>query len=112
MSSNVSKWSILDIIIYYQPTCSRPYICLEPQSSHLLSFPIASRLSETMVARVQAPAPEFKATAVVEGAFKDISLADYLGKWYGFVHSNKIDCIFCLFLFLTGLLCFSTHCRL
>ncbi|KAF8139029.1 thioredoxin-like protein [Boletus edulis] len=34
-----------------------------------------------MVARVQRPAPAFKATAVVEGMFKDISLADYLGKW-------------------------------
>ncbi|KIK81443.1 hypothetical protein PAXRUDRAFT_832865 [Paxillus rubicundulus Ve08.2h10] len=34
-----------------------------------------------MVARVQRPAPAFKATAVVEGMFKDISLADYLGEW-------------------------------
>ncbi|KAF8555542.1 thioredoxin-like protein [Imleria badia] len=34
-----------------------------------------------MVARVQRPAPAFKATAVVEGMFKDISLADYLGQW-------------------------------
>ena len=35
-----------------------------------------------MVARVQRPAPAFKATAVVEGMFKDISLADYLGQWW------------------------------
>ncbi|KAF9234377.1 peroxiredoxin [Melanogaster broomeanus] len=34
-----------------------------------------------MVARVQRPAPAFKATAVVEGMFKDISLSDYLGEW-------------------------------
>ncbi|KIJ67445.1 hypothetical protein HYDPIDRAFT_25899 [Hydnomerulius pinastri MD-312] len=34
-----------------------------------------------MVARVQRPAPAFKATAVVEGLFKDISLSDYLGQW-------------------------------
>jgi len=34
-----------------------------------------------MVARVQRPAPAFKAAAVVEGMFKDISLADYLGEW-------------------------------
>ncbi|KAF9220705.1 peroxiredoxin [Gyrodon lividus] len=34
-----------------------------------------------MVARVQRPAPAFKATAVVEGMFKDITLADYLGQW-------------------------------
>ncbi|KAI1789852.1 peroxiredoxin [Ganoderma leucocontextum] len=34
-----------------------------------------------MVATVQKPAPAFKATAVVDGLFKDISLADYLGQW-------------------------------
>lgn len=35
-----------------------------------------------MVATVQKPAPEFKAPAVVEGQFRDISLSDYKGKWY------------------------------
>lgn len=30
---------------------------------------------------VQKPAPDFKATAVVNGDFKDISLNDYKGKW-------------------------------
>ncbi len=35
-----------------------------------------------MVATVQKPAPAFKATAVVDGLFKDISLQDYLGQWY------------------------------
>ncbi|KAL0948023.1 hypothetical protein HGRIS_010648 [Hohenbuehelia grisea] len=34
-----------------------------------------------MVALVQRPAPTFKAPAVVEGQFKDISLADYIGQW-------------------------------
>ena len=34
-----------------------------------------------MVATVQKPAPAFKATAVVDGLFQDISLSDYLGKW-------------------------------
>ncbi|KDQ07882.1 hypothetical protein BOTBODRAFT_139557 [Botryobasidium botryosum FD-172 SS1] len=34
-----------------------------------------------MVAIVQKPAPAFAATAVVESAFKKISLSDYLGKW-------------------------------
>lgn len=27
------------------------------------------------------PAPQFKGTAVVDGAFKEISLDDYKGKW-------------------------------
>ena len=35
----------------------------------------------TMVAIVQKPAPTFKAEAVVDGLFQDISLADYLGQW-------------------------------
>ncbi|KAI0740134.1 peroxiredoxin [Earliella scabrosa] len=34
-----------------------------------------------MVAVVQKPAPAFKATAVIDGLFKDISLQDYLGQW-------------------------------
>jgi peroxiredoxin (alkyl hydroperoxide reductase subunit C) len=35
-----------------------------------------------MVAIVQRSAPDFTATAVIEGQFKDISLSDFLGKWY------------------------------
>ncbi|CAL1701739.1 unnamed protein product [Somion occarium] len=34
-----------------------------------------------MVAQVQKPAPAFKAQAVEEGLFKEVSLSDYLGKW-------------------------------
>ncbi|KAJ7075295.1 2-cysteine peroxiredoxin [Mycena belliarum] len=34
-----------------------------------------------MVALVQRPAPAFTAPVVVDGAFEDISLSDYLGKW-------------------------------
>ena len=34
-----------------------------------------------MPAQVQSKAPDFKATAVVGKQFKDISLADYKGKW-------------------------------
>ena len=37
-----------------------------------------------MPALVQRPAPTFKAEAVVDGMFIDISLADYLGQWYVF----------------------------
>lgn len=33
------------------------------------------------VAAVRSPAPNFKATAVVDGKFKEISLKDYAGKW-------------------------------
>ncbi|KAG5678956.1 hypothetical protein PVAND_008574 [Polypedilum vanderplanki] len=34
-----------------------------------------------MAPALQKPAPEFKATAVVNGSFKEISLADYKGKY-------------------------------
>ncbi|THU82389.1 thioredoxin-like protein [Dendrothele bispora CBS 962.96] len=34
-----------------------------------------------MVALVQRPAPAFKASAVVDGLFQEVSLSDYLGKW-------------------------------
>ena len=34
-----------------------------------------------MAARVQHTAPDFKATAVIDGDFKDISLSDYRGKY-------------------------------
>ena len=35
-----------------------------------------------MVALIQRPAPTFKAEAVVDGLFHDVSLTDYLGQWY------------------------------
>ena len=44
-------------------------------------FFTAVRLS---AARVQHPAPEFKATAVVEGQFKEIQLSDFKGKYLVF----------------------------
>ena len=35
-----------------------------------------------MSALVQRPAPTFKAAAVVGSVFQEISLTDFLGKWY------------------------------
>ncbi len=34
-----------------------------------------------MVARVGSPAPDFEATAYVDGAFKNVKLSDYKGQW-------------------------------
>ncbi|KAK0475010.1 thioredoxin-like protein [Armillaria luteobubalina] len=34
-----------------------------------------------MVALIQRPAPTFKAAAVIDGLFEDVSLTDYLGQW-------------------------------
>ncbi len=35
----------------------------------------------TLAPRVTAPAPDFKAKAVVDGAFKDVCLSDYKGRY-------------------------------
>ena len=34
-----------------------------------------------MIARVGKPAPDFEASAFVDGGFKNIKLSDYTGKW-------------------------------
>jgi len=34
-----------------------------------------------MIARVGKPAPDFEASAFVDGGFKNIKLSDYHGKW-------------------------------
>ena len=38
-------------------------------------------MSSTRFPQIGKPAPDFKGTAVVNGAFKDISLSDYRGKY-------------------------------
>lgn len=35
----------------------------------------------TVETKIGKPAPNFKATAVVDGAFKEISISDYKGKY-------------------------------
>ena len=37
--------------------------------------------SASLSPRIQAPAPEFRAQAVVNGDFKEVSLSDYRGKY-------------------------------
>ncbi len=36
---------------------------------------------------IQSPAPTFTVTALVDGAFKQVSLSDYIGQWYTIFHS-------------------------
>jgi len=62
--------------------------CVEPAGG-----PIGSPVEETvtapevrkeapkMIARVGGPAPDFEATAYVDGDFKNIKLSDYKGQW-------------------------------
>lgn len=37
--------------------------------------------SETMTVKVGKPAPDFEASAYTDGAFENIKLSDYKGKW-------------------------------
>lgn len=52
---------------------------MSPRLPRLSSLSISA-----MSAFVQRPAPVFKTTAVVGSVFQDISLTDFLGKWYAF----------------------------
>ncbi len=36
---------------------------------------------ETMLARVGHPAPDFEASALLDGVFKNLKLSDFKGKW-------------------------------
>ncbi len=42
---------------------------------------IPTQEEQKMIARVGKPAPDFEATAFVNGGFKNIKLSDYKGKW-------------------------------
>jgi len=43
--------------------------------------PAAVERSSTMMARVGKPAPDFEASAYVNGGFENIKLSDYKGQW-------------------------------
>lgn len=48
---------------------------------YCLSFYLQNPVSNMAELRLTKPAPEFKGQAVVDGEFKDISLANYKGKY-------------------------------
>ena len=54
---------------------------LRPLTSSRTASAAFSTRSSMFSPRVQHPAPDFKAQAVVDGQFKEISLADYKGKY-------------------------------
>lgn len=45
-----------------------------------LEIPAGKEVTK-MMARVGKPAPDFEASAFVDGGFKNIKLSDYKGKW-------------------------------
>ena len=61
--------------------------CVEPAKGPIAAPGEQSRGGDhvgpasVITARVGQPAPDFEASAVVKGAFKNIRLSDYRGKW-------------------------------
>lgn len=62
--------------------------CVKPTKGPILPFsegPSAQssvvKEAPKMLARVGKPAPDFEATAFVNGGFKNVKLSDYKGKW-------------------------------
>jgi len=43
--------------------------------------PVTSKEVYKMVAKVGKPAPDFEASAFIDGGFKNIKLSDYKGQW-------------------------------
>jgi peroxiredoxin (alkyl hydroperoxide reductase subunit C) len=61
--------------------------CVKPARGPVLEapaekdVPTATKEVKMATARVGKPAPDFEASAFVEGGFKNIKLSDYRGKW-------------------------------
>jgi len=62
-------------------------------TNSILKSRFLSTTSKNFAAQVQKPAPAFKAQAVVDGQFKEVSLADYQGK-YVVVYFYPLDFTF------------------
>jgi peroxiredoxin (alkyl hydroperoxide reductase subunit C) len=64
--------------------------CVEPAKGPILASeengktlaPISIQKEEIkMIARVGKPAPDFEASAFIDGGFKNVKLSDHKGKW-------------------------------
>ncbi len=52
-----------------------------PVSQANAPAPIETKEETKMMARVGKPAPDFEASAFVDGGFKNVKLSDYKGRW-------------------------------
>jgi peroxiredoxin (alkyl hydroperoxide reductase subunit C) len=53
-----------------------------PETAGSSSMPVQTSGKESMmIAQVGKPAPDFEATAFVDGGFENIKLSDYKGQW-------------------------------
>jgi len=62
--------------------------CVKPAGGPILQTelaatdqPKAAKEAITMTAKVGKPAPDFEASAFIDGGFKNIKLSDYKGQW-------------------------------
>ena len=61
--------------------------CVEPARGPIMEAPEKESLQpetkgvKMAIARVGKPAPDFEASAFVDGGFKNVKLSDYQGKW-------------------------------
>jgi hypothetical protein len=64
--------------------------CIKPAKGPILKAEAVQAVSSgsqpqkealNLVARVGKPAPDFEASAYVDGGFKNVNLSDYKGKW-------------------------------
>ena len=61
--------------------------CVKPAGGPLVGPPPTPNIQpiqqevRKMTAQVGKPAPDFEATAFVEGGFRNVKLSDYKGKW-------------------------------
>jgi hypothetical protein len=62
--------------------------CVKPAKGPILSqgegTPTTTQIQKEvpkMIARVGKPAPDFEASAYIDGGFKNVKLSDYKGKW-------------------------------
>jgi peroxiredoxin (alkyl hydroperoxide reductase subunit C) len=53
---------------------------LPPEEKTLTAVPTQKEVPK-MIAQVGKPAPDFEASAFIDGGFKNIKLSDYKGKW-------------------------------
>ena len=63
-------------------SCARPVPTLEAVEQNLnIPHPASNHKEERNMILVGKPAPKFKAPAFHNGAFTEVNLADYAGKW-------------------------------
>jgi hypothetical protein len=54
---------------------------MDPEAALVTAPQLTAATGQTVIARVGKPAPDFEASAYVDGGFKNVRLSDFKGKW-------------------------------